>query len=171
MELAGKTKLAAHDHLERFDFSLAEAYEITGQFVTGDTDKIAAPWSNIADAIKSTMATSVRLKDRLDMKIDGLPQAYSHHNDQAMSKDGLTELVNHHHNDQAISGDDIYRRQREKALGFRKATADWADCKKVIMCIWPGQTPRGPVDVSRTYFHTELSLVAHLRLAREPEGR
>jgi len=43
MELAGKTKLAAIDHLDRYGFSGSECYEITGQFVTGDTDRISAP--------------------------------------------------------------------------------------------------------------------------------
>jgi hypothetical protein len=135
MELAGKTKLAAIDHLDRFGFSGSECYEITGQFVIGDTDRISAPWTNIAEAIKSTLRCSIRTGSRHDMTIGGLPQAYSYHNDQA------------------ISGDDRNRHHREKNLSFKKATDDWADCKKVIRCIFPGQLPRGPVDINNTYFH------------------
>jgi hypothetical protein len=38
-----------------------------------------------------------------------------------------------------ISGDDVNRRLRESRLGHAAPSADWADCKKIVYCLWPGQ--------------------------------
>ena len=42
---------------------------------------------------------------------------------------------------QGISGDDVNRRLREARLGHAEPSQDWIDdCKRVIRCIYPGQT-------------------------------
>lgn len=55
--------------------------------------------------------------------------------------------------DDGISGDDVNRHLREKNLGFKAPSADWANCKDEIRCIYPGQTvTRGTLDEGANIF-------------------
>ena len=69
MELVGKSEEKAMAHLERHGFSIAESSEIVWQFVTKDCRYIVTSWVDVAKVIKSTMACSVRIGDRLNMDL------------------------------------------------------------------------------------------------------
>jgi hypothetical protein len=38
-----------------------------------------------------------------------------------------------------VSGDDVNRRLREARLGHAAPSDDWANCKRIARCLWPGQ--------------------------------
>ena len=42
----------------------------------------------------------------------------------------------------SISGDDVNRRYREARLGHAAPSSDWAECKRICRCLWPGQVAK-----------------------------
>jgi hypothetical protein len=51
-----------------------------------------------------------------------------------------------------VSRDDQNRHQREAKLGFKAPSEDWANCHKIIRCIWPNQILTRPIDKANEFF-------------------
>ena len=72
MDIAGKETAAARFTLKRFDFSLAEVSEIitantVARTFLAEKRTMSKDWRAIAGTIKSTIETSFRLGDRIDL--------------------------------------------------------------------------------------------------------
>jgi hypothetical protein len=69
MQIAGRSDVSARKTLDRFGFSLAEASEIVSAHWRMSTNSIDPDFQAVAVTIKSTIATSVRMGDRIDFNI------------------------------------------------------------------------------------------------------